>query len=118
MIVILITTQNSSKLLYSFNNVLQDPFLSQGHMGLTVFLPHDGPLITPLYPTIIIIIISFIIVTCARHPADTTAYKSLIHIDIHLIISLHTKNMLPNLLTIRSTTMVISSRSSVKEHTI
>jgi len=66
---------------------------------------------------IIIIIISFIIVTCARHPADTTAYKSLIHIDIHLLISLHTKNMLPNILTIRSTTIVISSRSSVKEHT-
>jgi len=55
---------------------------------------------------IIIIIIGFIIVTCARHPADTTAYKSLIFIDVHLIISLHTKNMLPNLLTIKSTTMV------------
>jgi len=54
---------------------------------------------------IIIIIIRFIIVTCARHPADTTAYKSLIHIDVHLIISLHTKNMLPNLLTIKSTTI-------------
>ena len=52
------------------------------------------------------------------HPADTMAYKSLIQKDIHLIISLH-NNMLPNLITIRfSTTMVISSWSSVQEHTI
>ena len=52
------------------------------------------------------------------HPADTMAYKSLIQKDIHLIISLHNNNMLPNLLTIRySTTMVISSWSSVRPGT-
>ena len=43
---------------------------------------------------------------CIQSTQPTPQLMSLIHKDIHLIISLYTNNMLPNLLTIRySTTM-------------